>query len=44
MGLSIVPKSILKDPIEKKVKVDKKSIKTDEDSFYEIDVLKSRKI
>ena len=44
MGLSIVPKSILNNPIEKKVKVSKKDIKTDEISFYEIDILKSRKI
>lgn len=44
MGLSIVPKSILKNPIEKKVKARKKDIKTDENSFYEIDILKSRKV
>ena len=44
MGLSIIPKSILKNPIEKNVKVSKKDIKTDENSFYEIDILKSRKV
>lgn len=44
MGLSIVPKSILKNPIEKKVKVNKKNIKNDEKLSYEVDILKGRKI
>lgn len=44
MGLSIIPKSILKTPIEKKIKINKKDTIKDQDSFYEIDIIKSRRI
>lgn len=44
MSLSIMPKSILKNPKDKKVKVDKIKKHSVEEDFYEVDILKSRKI